>query len=124
MRFVPQFRKTPVVSTSEWHSILVQPRSAPPNHKSGGRELAKVMMLDLLRQLKSGLREITAFCTLGYGRIESLAFKKEMGDALPQASGFFDPVPFVSVRYPALILQHAAAELPDGKEFLGSKLRR
>lgn len=112
-------RKIPVVSTSEWHSILVQPRSAPPNHKSSGQELAKVMMLDLLSQLKAGLREITAFCTLGYGRIESLAFKKEMGDALPQASGFFDPVPFTSVRYPALILQHAAAELPDGKEFLG-----
>ncbi len=111
--------KEPIYSSSEWHAILVQFQSSPPNHRSTDRELAKVMTLDLLRQFKTGVRDITAFCTIGYGRVAALAFKREMGDPMPQAAGFFDPVPYLTVRYPALVLQRFAAELPKRVQFLG-----
>jgi len=111
--------KEPIYSSSEWHAILVQFQSTPPNHRSTDRELAKVMTLDLLRQFKTGIRDVTAFCTVGYGRVSALAFKREMGDPLPQAAGFFDPVPYLTVRYPALVLQRFAAEFPKRVQFLG-----
>lgn len=63
---------SPVYTSSEWHTVLISADKLPPNPESTEREISKVMLLDLLRQKRSGIREVTAFGLIGWIRKEGL----------------------------------------------------
>lgn len=108
----------PVYSSSEWHTVLITTNDYPPNPESTEREISKVMLLDLLRQKRQGIREVTAFGVVGYLRKEGLRQHDAYGNYRPQSIGLFDSVPYLMPRHCALALGELAAKFPESLDYV------
>ncbi|MST99206.1 hypothetical protein FYJ85_19445 [Victivallaceae bacterium BBE-744-WT-12] len=110
---------SPVYTSSEWHTVLISADKLPPNPESTEREISKVMLLDLLRQKRSGVREVTAFGLIGWIRKEGLRRHLSHGNYRAQAIGIFESVPYIMPRHCALVLEELAARFPASLDYDG-----
>ncbi len=89
---------------SEWHASLL--RFNEPSYKHSERERSLRMVLDWLRQVKLGAKQICFFELMNLCEKESLSFYTAEGMPMNHASGLFRRKPYIQPLFSGIVMSN------------------